>query len=506
MNKDMKENLDLYEGEDIEEYMEMKESLDAKAVSGLPSIVERFYKSAVEVSHRNEVPAAISAFVLLGNICKDFVRIPNGRNVEDTRVHFCWVQTSGTGKSTLWNFVGPVSESVFKKINASKKVHPPLIRQDGNEPLPRNFNTFGVTDYTDSVLIGKWRLKKNDEGQDEMSRQAGLLEGSGLAHWDEFEYSGIFKTSQHKEQSIVYLNTLMNSLGGKSWVISKALDSMEGLEMKCYSERSVLAMTYPPKNLNDVMAEKGVLQRMLLYVWEVPFHTQHQMRLEQLENAGKIVEVDAPIEQFAKGFHKIYEMVRDRYEEVGRNPLRTLTYHESYRPSLILEYTRLNNELMNCPPHVAEIASNFTTRLMQTMMKLSALCCVGESADIVNPEDRFIVKGSHVRASGKIVQNCYSQLVGWLERSLRTKRKSVAEKSLEPAFTAIYQDVKSNKFPNLKCDEAGFVNKNLYLTKVREKVKISRAQIYRHYDVVRHRFEEIKEGRSWYIKLLEGEE
>ena len=153
----------------------------------------------------------------------------------------------------MWNFVGPVAEKTFEKINAYRPNHPSLTRKDGIE-MPRKFNIFGVTDYTDSVLIGKWKQYKNDDGEDDMKRQAGILEGSGLAHWDEFEYSGIFKQSQHKEQSIVYLNTLMNSLAGRSWVISKALYSMEGMTMNCYSERSVIAMTYPPKNLNDVMA------------------------------------------------------------------------------------------------------------------------------------------------------------------------------------------------------------------------------------------------------------
>tara|TARA_R100000231_G_scaffold18922_2_gene19008 strand:- start:4158 stop:5657 length:1500 start_codon:yes stop_codon:yes gene_type:complete len=498
-------NDEFYEEEEIEEYMQQKEELDAKAVSGLPSIIERFYQSASEVSLRNEMPAAISGFVILGNICKDFVRIPNNRNIEDTRVHFCWVQTSGTGKSTLWNFVGPVADRTFEKINEHRPSHPSFTRKDGIE-MPRKYDIFGVTDYTDSVLIGKWKQIKNDEGEDEMKRQAGILEGSGLAHWDEFEYSGIFKQSQHKEQSIVYLNTLMNSLAGKSWVISKALDSMEGMTMNCYSERSVIAMTYPPKNLNDVMAEKGVLQRMLLYVWEVPFHTQHQMRLEQLSKAGTYSDVEAPIDKFAEGFYKIYQMVRERWNDVGQDPLKTLVFHESYVPTLLLEYNRLNKELMNCPPHVAEIASNFTTRLMQIMMKLAALCCIGESADIVKPEERFIVRGVHVQAAGKIVQNCYSQLVGWLERSLRVKRKQMAEKSLETTFIGVYGEIKADKFSNIKADEAGFVNKNLYLTQVREKAKISRAQIYRHYDVVRHRFEEIKEGRSWYVRLLESEE
>ena len=58
-------NEEFYEDENIEEYMQQKEQLDAKAISGVPSIIERFYKSASEVSLRNEMPAAISAFVIL---------------------------------------------------------------------------------------------------------------------------------------------------------------------------------------------------------------------------------------------------------------------------------------------------------------------------------------------------------------------------------------------------------------------------------------------------------
>ena len=82
----------------------------------------------------------------------------------------------------------------------------------------------------------------------------------------------------------------------------------------------------------------------------------------------------------------------------------------------------------------------------------------------------------------------------------------MAEKSLEPTFIGVYENIKDNKYAHIKADEAGFVNKNLYLTQVRTKAKISRAQIYRHYDIVRHRFEEIKEGRSNYVRLLKGDE
>ena len=243
---------------------------------------------------------------------KDHITIPNGFNREDTRIHFCWIQTSGTGKSTLWNFVGPIANKTFEKINArkGKKAHPALETGDlevGEAgTLEREFNIFGITDYTDSVLIGNWGEQKEMEQDPDTwvktwtgnyipKRNAGVLEGNGLAHWDEFEYSGVFKQTQYNDKSIVYLNTIMNSLAGESWVISKALASYDNKIMKCYSERSVLAMTYPPNNLNEVIAQKGVLQRMLLYVKNVPKSEQHRMRLEQLSKAGTIEEKDAPL-------------------------------------------------------------------------------------------------------------------------------------------------------------------------------------------------------------------
>ena len=79
-----------------EEYMAAFEENAGVFSEALPVIVREFQKSAVEVSHYNDIPAGISFFTILGQICKDFIIIPNGRNHEDTRVHFCWVQTSGT--------------------------------------------------------------------------------------------------------------------------------------------------------------------------------------------------------------------------------------------------------------------------------------------------------------------------------------------------------------------------------------------------------------------------
>ena len=479
-----------------EEYMEAFETNAGVFSEALPKVVRDFQSSAVEVSHYNDIPAGICFFNILGQVVKDFITIPNGRNHEDTRIHFCWVQTSGTGKSTMWNFVGPVAEKTFGMINSANN-HPPFVRN--NLPMNRIFNTFGVTDYTDSVLIGGYDKEQNEEGEIEFERRPGVLEGNGLAHWDEFEYSGIFKQSQHKENSIVYLNTLMNSLAGESWIISKALTSFGGMIMECFCERSVLAMTYPPNNLNDVMAEKGVLQRMLLYVWEVPEFIQHKMRLEQIDKAGTVEEVNQPIDKYANALYKIYELTRERFNQVGGDPLKTMKYTQDFNQVLRLEYESMRMYLQNTRPDVAKIAGNFTTRLMKILYKMSVLCSVASAPSIKDKDQQFVVTGHNVRQAATIVRQCYMTLVDWLERSLRAKRKSIAENSLESVFMDIYNKMKK--------DDDGFVNKTTLLTEVRTKAKKSRAQVYRHFEVFRHKFEEQKgPSNRTYIKLIRSDE
>ena len=481
---------------DEEEYMETFETNAGVFSEALPKVVRDFQKSAVEVSHYNDIPAAISFFTILGQICKDFITIPNGRNHEDTRIHFCWIQTSGTGKSTLWNFVGPVANRTFAKINDLNK-HPAFLNKD-KVPMTRYFDTFGVTDYTDSVLVGGFTESLDDEGNKEWERNPGVLEGSGLAHWDEFEYSGIFKQTQHKDNAIVYLNTLMNSLAGESWVISKALSSYGGEVMECFCERSVLAMTYPPSNLNAVMAEKGVLQRMLMYIWDVPEFVQHKMRLEQIEKAGTIEEVNQPIDKYVKAMFELYEKTQERFNEVGGDPLKTMTYTEDFNQVLRLEYENMRAYLHNTRSDVSAIAGNFTTRLMKILYKMSVLCSVASAPSITDKDQRFIVTGHNVRQAATIIRQCYMTLVDWLERSLRVQRQSIADNSLESSFIEVY--TKMDK------DDEGFVNKTLLLTEVRNKVKKSQAQIYRHYEVIRHKFDEMRIGRSVYAKYNKGDE
>ena len=155
----------------------------------LPKVVEQYVKSAADVSKYNEIPAAIGFFVILGQLAKDMVAIPSGRRVDDTRIQFIWMQTSGTGKTEMYNFFGPVANEVFRIIEDKYGV---------------NYDVFSVDDTTDAALIGSMRIEKerveNEDGEMEWveipTQIDGGFEGSGLVAYDEFEYSGVFSTKK----------------------------------------------------------------------------------------------------------------------------------------------------------------------------------------------------------------------------------------------------------------------------------------------------------------------
>ena len=267
--------------------------------------------------------------------------------------------------------------------------------------------------------------------------------------------------------------------------------------MHCYCERSVLAMTYPPDNLNDIIAKKGVLQRMLLYIKDVPEYQQDEMVEKKISQFGKIVEVEQPIDEFAEKIVEIYDMMYERWNSVNRDALRTMKFEEGFNEQLSLQHHVMKMELRNAEPHVVQALSNFKNRLLNTLGKVAVLCAIIESPTR-READRFVVKKQNAIQAGVFVQKSYSTLMEWLRRSLKAKRLTQTENNLEGFFVEV--------FNNMEKDENGYVNKSLYLTKVKDKVKKSRAQVYRNYEIVRHNFHEMKEGRSWYIKHIRRDE
>ena len=455
--------------------------------SVLPKVVEAYMRSASEVSLHNPVPSAMSFYVLLGQLCKDMVAIPHGRRIDDTRIQFLWMQTSGTGKSTLYDFFGPVSKLTFDLVN----------QKHGTQ-----FDIFSVKDTTDAALVGSMGSEiqeEEDENGNMVRRQVaiqidGALEGEGLAAYDEFEYSGVFKQSQHKENVVMYLMTLMNTLWGENWVITKKLKDGDTV-LECRCQRSVYATSYIPKALTSVIAEKGIMQRMLIFIWEVPQSIQDEIRTSVINEYGKVVDNKAPIERFAQGFAKVHETLKERYTDVGNDPLKVMTFSNDFNNAVLREYESMRKYVESSRAEVMDIATNFLTRLNNHLVRISMLCAIAEAPSITDKSKRFQVNSRNVAQAGSLIRQCYKSLVSWLDTALRVERKGLQEKANVNIFKQVYDELN-------KPDSDGFVNKTILIGKVRSTTKKGESTIYKWFQKISDNFEEKRIAKKAYIKWV----
>ena len=477
------------EREDELFYSFAEQNTQVTELARLPAIVEKYTEDAVKASNYNYIPASLSFFTLLGQICKDMIAIPSGVNVDDCRIQFAWLQTSGTGKSTLTNWYMPIVRESFKMIN---------------EKHGTQFNIFDVTDYTDAALIGSFEKREEEvvEENGQVRRVMvdtpipGQLEGDGLAIWDEFEYSGIFKQSQHKENAIVYLNTFMNTLHGETWIISKKLKLGDD-PIECRCQRSIYATTYIPKQLTSVIAEKGVLQRLLLFIYEVPQHQQMEMRRRLISDWGTHQSREKPKLKYSKSFLTLYDAVKERYDEVDGDPKKVIRISKEANDALTRECILMEEYITNSRQEVFEAMETFINRILKHIQKMAVLCCVAEAPSIVDKSQRFVVTQNHVLQASSLIRQCYKSLVSWLDEALRVEKQSVAQKANIGVFKTVYLKLKKGD---------GWVNKTKLFREVRAETKKSQATIYKWYAKVEDYFEEHRNGTSVEVRLKQEED
>ena len=87
---------------------------------------------------------------------------------------------------------------------------------------------------------------------------------------------------------------------------------------------------------------------------------------------GTYSDVEAPIDKFAEGFYKIYQMVRERWNDVSQDPLKTLVFHGlcAYIDFRIQSFGKRIDELSS-PCGRTRIKLSYSP--CQMMMKLAAL-------------------------------------------------------------------------------------------------------------------------------------
>ena len=476
------------------ENYEIQDINDMAADERLPMGVVKWTNTFAEVSRYNEYPAILAYFCLLGQIIKDNVVIPYGFTKEDTRFHVGWVQTARSGKSVLNDFLTQITLKTYQYINSHLGRHE-------DDPY---FTLFDVVDYTDAALIGSVKTVRNEhygeEGhptsdEKEVEKQVyGALEGSGIALFDEFESSGIFKKSAHKENVVTYFQKFMNTLTTDGYLIKKKL--AHGPELICDCQRSVWATTYVPEHLTDVIATKGVLQRMFLYVRDVPQHVLDDMRRELIRSLGTTKARLKPTNDFAKHMFELFNLTVERYNELEGDKEKIVTFSDGCLDLIELEYSNMVRYLAKVPDKVRKVVSLFETNSLIYIAKLAVLCTIAETPNR-KEEERWVVFPRNIRQASWIVRQGYMSLVGWMITSLKVQRTSVAEQINISDYIEAFNTMD-------KID--GYVNKAELRVYMEQRYHIPQAKFYRVWPKISHRFESKKAGKTILIKIKEEDE
>ena len=470
----------------------------------LPKLVETWTETFGQVSRHNEFPAILSYFTMLGQLMKDFVRIPYGFTIEDTRIHVCWIQTARSGKSVLNDFLNEIGNLTWEQIQ---------LRYDVV------FDTFDCVDFTDSALVSSYvEIRNPDRGEEGepdtiWNEVKGHIEGNGLLLFDEFESSGIFKKMSNKDSMVTFFQKMMNTLTTDGYLIRRVLTGKPVATTRC--DRSVWATSYFPEHLTETIAAKGVLQRMFLYVRDVPQDVLNQMRSELITAIGSIKRRTVPKTRFSQAFMTLYECARERHEELNSNfdeRMEALPEHERFNcPAeemmiwgddvqvlVQMEYDNMIGFLSKVPNEVRKIVSLFETNSLIYITKLAVLCAITETPGRIDSE-KWIVNERNVRQASWIVRQGYMSLVAWMLTALKVNRQSVAEVAGLADYINAYHYIDSSKKTN------GWVTKADLRIVCEEQYNIPHAKFYRTWTKIAHVFDTKKEGKTVLVKLKEDE-
>jgi len=468
----------------------------------MPKDVIRWKNVVGEFSLYNEYSAKMSYFVSLGQILKDSVRVPIGRLALDPRIHYCWIQTSRSGKTTMFDFLCPVWERTFELINAY-----PTTRNQLPLTGVRNFTLNNPDSFTDQALLGTMKMNvPNPEYNRQEAREDddydtpeftdvtifGSLYGSGIIAFDEFEHSGIFKESQHKQETVMLFQKFMNRLDSKSHLIKKRLTEW-GKDLVVDSQRSLWATTLPPEGLEKVILTKGVFQRMWLYVRDVPESLRAQMEEDYIDMVGEILEDEDGSsvyhEEFSEMLYNTYRWVQDRLEAVDGDKRKVVTWSEDGQKALKNVWRGMKKYMNTFDDSIYEALNTFLMNMINNICIAAALCAVSERSTVITAK--------HIKQGRQLTDESFDSITSWFTEKLKKKPKRFSDKSNEKMYIAAYNATN----PKVKVNGTnGWVDKKLMIESFRKNEQCGRNKFYRHWHSVKHIFEEIRTTKT-YVRL-----
>ncbi|MHA2022607.1 MAG: hypothetical protein ACTSWQ_02990 [Candidatus Thorarchaeota archaeon] len=462
----------------------MKKAAQYQVVKKYP-IFDAYIKHFGEISIDNDIPAMLSFFFLQGQLTVPYVRIPWGASHLDPRVHCFWIQSSRTGKSIAWEFVGSIAK-------------------DAN--IPTTLYTTG----TDAGLIGSFHIEKDENGNEEYIQQEGLLNGRKGLNFD--EGSILLNPNRHSQETVLYLQSACNPVGSTNNVL---VMHQKGGTLETESMVSLWITTYPPNKVKDYVLTRGIFQRVLLY-WS---HWSNERRENVSQTRAKSAFKKKPKHKVSyadvvKYFTDLEKRLKNKVLEVTETTL--LEWEEMPRPEQEELLQDSMTEIFNADEHTFYAALSAAIEDYYELMEglgpglgevVASFIPAMENYTVIFAthiamlEGVWTVTGEHVDIAKEILFDLFRNLIQWLEGEVEIGPKVAERATQRNKWIVSFKACESFEIKN-KGD--GWRSKAEMLRVYEAQTGITRQTAYSHYDKwAAKMFDKTKDGTKVYIRLKE---
>jgi hypothetical protein len=462
-----------------------------EAVQTYP-ILKGYLEHFREVSKNNEIPGLLSFFFIQGQAALPYVRIPVGASNIDPRVSIFWIQDTRTGKSVAFEIIEKVMTDC-------------------------GLDCIDYTTGTDAAMVGSWTTAIED-GDEVKRKTPGVLAGLKGVNFD--EGSIILKPSQHSEQTVLFLQSALNSAGTGRNVLTK---HMKDGTITIESLVSLWITTFPPKGIKEHVLDKGIFQRVLVYWRHWTLEMKREVAHELAAAVHKKPSFTISYENITDYFKELQTRLVERccklngigttdWDEAGLASkaedeavckqqedwtmavMREMfTIDDSYIPALIQAIDEYYNIVENMDPKKQGVCASFIMGLQNYTNVIAHHMAMIEGV--------WVVTGQHIDMAKEILFDLYQNLIHWLESEVKVGMQAAEARQVEKTWKDVYYRTEQFDFDGHR--GANWVRKTEMLTNFGTAQNLtSPTSINNRFTQVGSKmFEPTKEGRHKYLRL-----
>jgi len=434
----------------------------------------------------NDIPGLLSFFFIQGQVAVPYVRIPWGSSHLDPRNHVFWIQSSRTGKSIAWEFVG----DVLKDIGINSDLY---------------------TTGTDAGLIGGFEMEEDGEGNKIAILKEGMLTGQKALNFD--EGSIILNPNKHSQETVLYLQSACNPVGSNNNMLVK---HTKAGRIETESLVSLWITTYPPSGVKEYVLTKGIFQRVLLYWSNWTMERRKAVSEIRAESAFKMTApMKVSYDDITSYFTDLELRLRNRvlnitettfveWDAMSRPDKEALVQsvmdkmftadENTFYPALLDAIDDYYTLLNGLNPNILEVVSSFIPAMENnTLIFATHIAMLDES---------WVVTGEHVDMAKDILYDIFRNLILWLEDEVEIGPKVQEKANNKSKWVNAYNGVDGVELGN-RGD--GWRSKTKVIRSYEQQNTVSQGSAYNNFDKwARSMFDTTKDGRVVFIRLKEN--